>query len=73
MINKDTDNQEKKSPQQRFLFVIGVLFLMVYCALGLIIIFWKAFPLQMENHYRIALGVILIIYAAIRFSRLFKN
>ncbi len=73
MIEKDTDNQEKKSPQQRFLFVIGILFLLVYCTLGLLIIFWRALPLQMEYHYRIALGVILIIYAAIRFSRLLKQ
>lgn len=72
MIKYNRDNQEKKSPQQRFLFVIGLLFLAVYFALGLMIIFWTALPFQMESHYRIALGVLLIIYAAIRFSRLLK-
>ncbi len=72
MINRNNNNQQKKSPQQRFLFVIGALFFAVYLFLGLVIIFWKDFPLQMETHYRIALGVILVLYAAVRFLRLLK-
>jgi putative flippase GtrA len=69
----DTNNKEKKSPLQRFLFFIGILFLILYCTLGLLIIFWRDLPLQMEYHYRIAFGVILIVYAVIRFSRLLKQ
>ncbi len=72
MTKPSIDNQKKKSPQQRFLFVIGLLFLGVYFTLGLMIIFWTALPFQMETHYRVALGVILIIYASIRFLRLLK-
>lgn len=72
MIKKFRDNLQKKSPQQRFLFVIGILFFLVYLALGLLIIFWQSLPLQMEIHYRVALGVILIVYAALRFIRLLK-
>jgi uncharacterized membrane protein (DUF485 family) len=67
------NNQEKKSPQQRFLFFIGILFLLVYAVLGLLVIFWRSLPLQMEYRYRIALGVVLILYAALRFSRLLKH
>ena len=66
-------NQEKKSPKERFLFVIGLLFFMVYLAMGLIIIFWTEFPLAMKPTYRITLGVVLILYAFARFFRYYKR
>lgn len=69
----DNDNKEKKSPLQRFLFFIGILFLILYCTLGLLIIFWRDLPLEMEYQYRIALGLTLIIYAVLRFWRLLKQ
>jgi hypothetical protein len=64
-------NQQKKSPKERFLLVIGILFFAVYLFLGLAVIFWKDLPLNMAMQYRIALGVILIVYAFIRFMRIF--
>ena len=65
-------NEMKKSPQQRFLLIIGILFFLVYLVLGLIVLFWKEFPLDMEPTYRRALGVVLIGYAFLRFLRFFK-
>ena len=63
----------KKSLKERFLLVIGLLFFLLYFVLGLIVIFWKEFPLIMEPTYRIAFGVILIVYSFLRFMRFFKS
>jgi len=71
-INSD-ENQQKKSPKERFLLVIGILFFVIYLALGLIVIFWKDFPIAMEPKYRIAFGCILIVYSFLRFLRFFKT
>jgi hypothetical protein len=65
------DNMKKKSPKERFLLVIGIVFFLLYLVLGLAVIFWKEFPLEMEFKYRIALGVLLIVYALIRFQRFY--
>lgn len=67
------DTIQKKSPKQRFLLVIGILFFLVYLFLGIMVIFWKDFPLDMEFKYRIAFGLLLIVYAIIRFLRLLKD
>lgn len=67
------NNFRKKSPQQRFLLIIGFFFFLVYLVLGLILIFWRDLPLAVEGKYRIAFGVLLIVYAFIRFIRYFKK
>ncbi|RZJ69923.1 MAG: hypothetical protein EOO49_15945 [Flavobacterium sp.] len=64
---------EKKSPKKRFLLIIGIFFFMVYLFLGLAVIFWKDFPINMEFKYRVAFGVLLIVYALFRFYRFFKE
>jgi len=66
-------NQQKKSPKERFLLVIGILFFLVYLFLGLMVIFWEHFPMNMAMLYRVALGVILIVYAFLRFMRFFTS
>jgi uncharacterized membrane protein (DUF485 family) len=63
----------KKSLKERFLLVIGLLFFLLYFILGLTIVFWDQFPLVMEPHYRIAFGVILIVYSFLRFLRFFNS
>ena len=78
MFKKNADNNEKKSPQERFLFIIGILFFFVYLCLGLFIIFWDAifphsFPIAMSLTYRVAFGVLLIVYSFFRFYRFFNS
>jgi cytochrome c biogenesis protein CcdA len=66
------DNYKQKSPQQRFLFILGFLFLIVYIILGLAIIFWDKLPFNLVQWQRYAFGTLLIVYAFIRFNRLLK-
>lgn len=73
MLNNLFETFTKKSPKERFLLVIGLLFFMLYFILGLIVIFWKEFPLVMQPQYRIAFGVILIVYSFLRFLRFFNS
>lgn len=63
----------QKSLAKRFLFVLGLAFFALYLILGLMIIFWNALPLGLSRNKRLALGIILIAYALIRFVRLLQN
>ncbi len=72
MINRIKNNYQKKSLNERFLLFIGILFFLIYLTLGLIIIFWENLPLKMPLAYRIAFGVLLIVYSFIRFLRFFN-
>ncbi|RZJ33685.1 MAG: hypothetical protein EOO51_12805 [Flavobacterium sp.] len=73
MLVDSDNNKMKKSPQERFLLVIGLLFFLVYLFLGLAVIFWKKLPLNMPTWARLAFGILLIVYALIRFGRLIKT
>jgi hypothetical protein len=73
MLKKALDNFQKKSLKERFLLVIGMMFFLIYLTLGLIIIFWDELPLSMPYKYRIAFGVILILYSFLRFIRFFNK
>lgn len=73
MLKSLVDNMMKKSPKERFLLVIGLLFFLIYLGMGLAVIFWNEFPLVMKFEYRIALGVLLIVYSFIRFLRFYKS
>lgn len=67
---------KQKSPQQRFLFILGLTMLMVYLALGVLLIFTKLIPLdgdRFPRQYQIGFGVVLIAYGLIRFMRLIKD
>ena len=68
MFNLRTFKQ--KSPQQRFLFILGLVMFTFYLILGLLLIFWKDIPFEIEKTYRILFGLLLIAYAGIRFTRL---
>lgn len=65
--------RQQKSLKGRFLFVIGILFFLIYFVLGMIIIFWKDFPIQLSDNYRMAFGVLLIVYSFLRFVRLLQS
>ena len=71
--NNNSLPQKQKSPQKRFLFVIGILFLIVFFILGLVVMFWKGLRLEMTQNVRYMFGMLLIGYSIIRFSRLLKN
>jgi hypothetical protein len=64
---------KKKSLKGRFLFVIGMSFFLLYLVLGLLIIFWKGLPLAMSGNFRLLFGVVLIVYALLRFVRYFNS
>ena len=66
-------NFKKKSLSERFLLILRILFFVIYFILGVTIIFWKSFPILMEMKYRIALGILLIVYALFRFLRFFNS
>ncbi len=58
----------RKSPQQRFLFILGAFMFMFYLAIGIVFIFFKALiPFKIEDVYRIIFGIGLILYAFFRF------
>ena len=67
------DNIQKKSLKERFLFVLGILFFLIYLVLGLMIMFWEKLPLDMKPQYRYAFGILLIVYSGIRFLRLINS
>jgi uncharacterized membrane protein (DUF485 family) len=73
MFDTFIDKFKKKSLNERFLLFIGVLFFLIYLTFGLIIIFWKNLPLQMSIGYRVAFGLLLIVYSFIRFLRFFNS
>lgn len=72
MLNNLFNSLKKKSLIERFLLIITVLVFLAYFFLGLIVIFWSKFPFDMKMQYRIALGVVLIAYAIIRFFRFYN-
>ncbi|REG96341.1 hypothetical protein C8P67_110168 [Flavobacterium aquicola] len=72
MLDNLFNNLKKKSLIERFLLVITILVFLAYFFLGLMIIFWNKFPFDMQMQYRIALGVVLIVYAIIRFFRVYN-
>jgi len=73
MVKKFKHSFQKKSLNERFLLFIGILFFLIYLTLGLLIIFWEKLPLKMPLAYRIAFGVLLIVYSFIRFLRFFNT
>jgi uncharacterized membrane protein (DUF485 family) len=72
MLNNLFNNLKKKSPIERFLLILTVLVFLAYFFLGLIVIFWSRFPFKMQMQYRIAFGVLLIVYSIIRFFRFYN-
>ncbi|OKS89451.1 hypothetical protein [Mucilaginibacter polytrichastri] len=67
------NNGKQKSLKRRFLLILGATTFVFILALGLMIMFWSQMPLQLTKWQRIAFGSLVIIYAVLRFSRLFKK
>jgi len=66
-------NGRQKSPTKRFLSVLGLFMFGFYFVLGVAIIFWKEFPLEMDKTLRTLFGVLLVVYSFFRFVRLWQN
>ena len=66
-------SSRQKSPTKRFLSVLGLFMFAVYFVLGMLIIFWKNFPLQIDPAYRMLFGILLVVYSFLRFVRLWQN
>jgi uncharacterized membrane protein (DUF485 family) len=73
MLKKFITNIQKKSLKERFLLVIAILFFLVYLILGLIVLFMTNLPLNLPTNYRIAFGLLLIVYAIIRCVRIIND
>jgi uncharacterized membrane protein (DUF485 family) len=71
MFNFETFKQ--KSPQQRFLFILGLVMFLFYMVLGGLLIFGNQMLREIQPVYRIMLGCLLIVYAMIRFIRLINQ
>lgn len=71
--NERSHQDRQKSPTKRFLSVLGLFMFGFYFVLGLVIIFWKNMPLEMDKNLRIMFGALLIIYSFFRFVRLWQN
>lgn len=73
MIKKLISNYKKKSLNERFLLFIGFLFFLIYLTFGIVLIFWTSFPIRLQTQYRIALGILLMVYGFFRFYRYFNT
>ncbi len=69
----DFNTFKQKSPQQRFLFILGLVMFTMYLVLGVALIFWKDIPFEIKPTYRVLFGLLLIVYAGIRFFRLINQ
>lgn len=67
------DNNKQKSPKRRFLLILGVTAFVCFCCLGLMIIFWDSMLPNFPKTQKIIFGIVIIVYAIIRFSRLLKR
>jgi len=45
---------------------------LIYLTFGVIIILWEQFPIRLQPMYRIALGVLMMVYGFFRFYRAFN-
>ena len=67
------EHYKQKSPAKRFLFILGLGMFGLYFALGILIILWEEFPIDLSFEYRIAFAILLIVYSFIRFVRLLRS
>ena len=67
---------KQKSPQQRFLFILGICMVILFLTLAIVLIFFSDVlgldPEKLPKEYRIAFAILLVVYAAIRFGRIMK-
>ncbi len=73
----DLNFLKQKSPQQRFLFILGLTMMVVYLGISVVIIFFghllRLDPEKFPRQYQLAFAFVLIVYAIIRFFRIIKD
>jgi hypothetical protein len=68
-----SNNNKQKSLKRRFLLILGITAFIAFCSLGIMIIFWEAMLPGVPKTQKIIIGLVLIVYAGVRFSRLLKR
>jgi hypothetical protein len=66
------DNRQK-SLKRRFLLILGGVTAVCVLGFGLMILFWKDMLPQLTGYQRTGFGVLIMIYAVLRFARLLKK
>jgi hypothetical protein len=67
------NNNQQKSPQRRFLLILGAIVFLCIFGWGLFIIFdANLFP-NLPKTQKTLIGLLIIVYAVLRFSRLIKK
>ena len=69
----DSDLNKQKSPKRRFLFILGAALFIGIFILGVLIMFWKALPLNLSDTQRYTFGGLFIVYGILRFARIMKT
>jgi hypothetical protein len=72
-MSDNYDDTEQKSPKRRFLLILGAFTFVGFVALGLMIIFWDKLRLDYPQYQKVIFGGLIIAYAFLRFSRLFRK
>lgn len=67
--------RRQKSPQKRFLLILGLAVFIIYFTLGMVIIFWEKFPLLVgvEPMWRNVFAAFLIVYSLFRLVRVLQD
>jgi hypothetical protein len=68
-----SNNNEQKSPQRRFLLILGVTVFICVTIFGFMVIFWDRMLPNLPQTQKTLYGVVIIIYAVIRFARIFRK
>ena len=71
--NSNNTNFRQKSPTKRFLSILGLCMFLFYFVIGMLIIFWDNFPIEIDKTYKNMFGILLIVYSFMRFARLWQN
>jgi len=65
------DNNKQKSPSRRFLLIFGGIVFVALVTLGSLILFDGQFFPALERPLRTWFGIIVLVYAVLRVSRIF--
>ena len=66
-------DDKQKSLKRRFLLILGGVTAVCVLGFGLMILFWKEMLPQLSGYQRTGFGVLIMVYAVLRFARLLKK